>query len=103
MTIQTTKTGSEATILLQGRLDTMTAPQLEAELRQTIPGLRALTLDFAGLDYLSSAGLRVLLLAQKHMNQQGQMKLIHVNQVIMEILDVTGFTNILTIVPDDPA
>ncbi len=60
MTIQTTKTGSEATILLQGRLDTMTAPQLEAELRQTIPGLRALTLDFGGLDYLSSAGLRVL-------------------------------------------
>ena len=103
MTIQTTKTGSEATILLQGRLDTMTAPQLEAELRQTIPGLRALTLDFAGLDYLSSAGLRVLLLAQKQMNQQGQMKLIHVNQVIMEILDVTGFTNILTIVPGDPA
>ena len=97
MTIQTTKTGSEATILLQGRLDTMTAPQLEAELRQTIPGLRALTLDFGGLDYLSSAGLRVLLAAQKSMNRQGRMKLVHVGAGIMEIFEVTGFSDILTI------
>ena len=97
MTIQTTKTGSEATILLQGRLDTMTAPQLEAELRQTIPGLRALTLDFGGLDYLSSAGLRVLLSAQKQMMKQGSMKLVHVAETVMEIFEVTGFVDILTI------
>ena len=85
------------TIILEGRLDTMTSPELEAELNESLKGIKHLTFDLEKLDYLSSAGLRVILSAQKKMSKQGDMKVIHVNETIMEILEVTGFTEILTI------
>ena len=85
------------TVLLEGRLDTVTAPELEAELQASLEGVTALTLDFEALEYISSAGLRVLLSAQKRMAKEGEMKLIHVGETVMEILEVTGFSDILTI------
>ncbi len=85
------------TVALEGRLDTTTAPQLEAELKSALPEVTALVMDFEKLEYISSAGLRVLLSAQKIMNKQGEMKLIHVNDVINEIFEVTGFSDILNI------
>lgn len=97
MTITHTKNGSELTVTLEGRLDTTTAPELEADLKNEMEGLTALVFDFEKLDYISSAGLRVLLSAQKVMNKQGSMKIVHVSDVIMEIFEVTGFTGILTI------
>ena len=87
----------KAVFALEGRLDTTTAPQLEKALKGSLEGVNELTLDFAGLDYISSAGLRVLLSAQKTMGRQGSMKLVHVGEVIMEIFEVTGFSEILTI------
>lgn len=84
-------------IALEGRLDTTSAPQLESELKGALDGVKSLVLDLEGLEYISSAGLRVLLSAQKLMNKQGEMTITHVNDVIMEIFDVTGFTDILTI------
>ncbi len=89
--------GSNLTVGLSGRLDTTTAPQLEAELKSALPGVTSLVMDFEKLEYISSAGLRVLLSAQKIMNKQGEMKLIHVNEVINEIFEVTGFIDILNI------
>ena len=86
-----------AVIELEGRLDTVTAPELEKELKDSLAGLRQLTLDFEKLEYISSAGLRVLLSAQKQMSRQGGMKLIHVGEIIMEVFEVTGFSDILTI------
>ena len=97
MTIQKTANAAELTVALTGRLDTTTAPQLESELKASIEGVETLILDFAALDYLSSAGLRVLLAAQKIMNKQGKMMIRGANQNIMEIFEVTGFVNILTI------
>ena len=97
MTINKSLEGSALSIALEGRLDTTTAPELEAELKSSLDGVTALTLDFADLEYISSAGLRVLLAAQKIMSKQGSMKLIHVGDVIMEVFDVTCFTDILTI------
>ena len=97
MNINKTLNDTEMTIALEGRLDTATAPDLEKELASSLVGVTALTLDFAELAYISSAGLRVLLAAQKTMNKQGSMKLIHVGEVIMEIFEVTGFSDILTI------
>ena len=97
MTIDKKTAGSELTITLIGRLDTNTAPQLENELKVSLGGVESLTLDFAGLDYLSSAGLRVLLAAQKIMNRQGRMVVRNVNETISEIFEVTGFCDILTI------
>lgn len=97
MTIEKNLNGAELTITLTGRLDTTTAPQLEAELKASLDGVEHLALDFAGLDYLSSAGLRVLLAAQKQMNKQGDMVVRNVNETIAEIFDVTGFCDILTI------
>ena len=85
------------TVALEGRLDTTTAPDLEKLLQESLPGVTELVLDFEKLDYISSAGLRVLLAAQKIMTKQGSMKLQHVNESIMEILEVTGFVDILTI------
>lgn len=85
------------TIALDGRLDTTTAPQLEAELKDSIDGIEKLVFDFENLGYLSSAGLRVLLSAQKTMNKQGEMVITKVNETIMEIFEVTGFVDILTI------
>ena len=85
------------TLSLEGRLDTTTAPQLEAELKDALEGVTALTLDMEALEYISSAGLRVLLAAQKRMNKQGGMKIIHANETICEIFEVTGFADILTV------
>ena len=86
----------KATLTLEGRLDTSTAPQLEQEI-QELEDITCLTMDFEKLDYLSSAGLRVILMAQKKMNRCGEMILIHVNETIMEVFEVTGFIDILTI------
>ena len=97
MTIEKNQNGSELIITLTGRLDTIHAPQLEAELKASLPGIEHLVLDFDALDYLSSAGLRVLLGAQKLMNRQGDMIVRNVNETIAEIFDVTGFADILTI------
>ena len=97
MTITKTQNEAALELALSGRLDTMTAPELEKELASALNGVTELTLDFAELDYISSAGLRVLLSAQKTMNKQGSMKLKNVNEVIMEIFEVTGFSDILTI------
>jgi len=89
--------GKKLTIALTGRMDTTTAPELDAELKQSVSGIKELVLDFAGLEYLSSAGLRVLLAAQKVMNRQGSMVVKNVNETIMEIFEVTGFVDVLTI------
>lgn len=88
---------SNLTFALTGRLDTSTAPELEAVIKQSIDGVTALNIDMEALEYISSAGLRVLLSAQKIMNRQGEMKVTHVNETIMEIFEVTGFSDILTI------
>ena len=85
------------TVFLEGRLDTTTAPQLDAELKGSMGGVTALTIDVEKLEYISSAGLRVLLSAQKVMNKQGEMKVIHVTSDVMEIFEVTGFSDFLTI------
>ena len=97
MTIQKNLNGSTLNVALEGRLDTTTAPQLEAELKESMDGITELNLDFEKLEYLSSAGLRVLLAAQKVMNKQGSMVIRHVNETIHEVFEVTGFTDILTI------
>ena len=83
---------------LEGRLDTNTAPQLEAELKTSLSGITELELDFSGLEYISSAGLRVLLAAQKAMNRQGKLTIRNVNETIREVFEITGFVDILTIV-----
>ena len=97
MTITKQLNGDALTIALEGRLDTTTAPELEKALKESLDGMAALTLDLEKLDYISSAGLRVLLSAQKTMNKQGTMVVKNVNETIMEIFEVTGFTDILTI------
>ena len=84
-------------LALEGRLDTTTAPELEAALKDALDGATSLTLDLEKLEYISSAGLRVLLSAQKVMNKQGEMKVVHVGETILEIFEVTGFSEILTI------
>jgi len=88
---------SELTVSLTGQLDTTTAPELEKELKASLDGVTTLVIDMTALDYISSAGLRVLLSAQKTMNKQGEMKVVHVGDTIMEIFEVTGFSDILTI------
>ena len=93
---KTTENG-KAAFALEGRLDTVTAQELEKELKEALEGVSELTLDFEKLEYISSAGLRVLLSAQKTMNKQGEMKILNVNETIMEIFEVTGFADILTI------
>ena len=97
MTITKNQEGAALVIALEGRLDTTTSPELEKELKESLPGVSQLTLDLEKLEYISSAGLRVLLAAQKTMSAQGTMKLIHVNEIIMEIFEITGFSDILTI------
>lgn len=97
MKITKTQNGNSLCFALEGRLDTNTAPELEAAIKGSIDGVEELTIDMQGLDYLSSAGLRVLLGAQKTMNKQGNMRVTHVNDTIMEIFEVTGFADILTI------
>ncbi len=97
MTIEKVREGTELTLRLKGRLDTTTASQLETELKRSIGGIDSLILDFAELEYLSSAGLRVLLAAQKVMNKQGKMVIRNVNETISEVFEITGFTEILSI------
>ena len=97
LNIVTNSEGEKLTVKLEGRLDTTTAPELESELGKNLDGIKELTFDFTDLEYLSSAGLRVLLNTQKTMNQQGEMKLIGVNDTVKEIFEVTGFTDILTV------
>lgn len=101
MNITTTANGKELTIALEGRLDTTSAPELEKELGVKLDGVESLILEFKDLRYLSSAGLRVLLAAQKKMNaQKGSMVIKHVNEMIMEVFEVTGFLDILTVEND---
>lgn len=96
MRIENNTDGQALTLTLIGRLDSSTAPQLEAELKTSLGDHRLLTFDFSQLDYVSSAGLRVLLAAQKVMNKQGQMRLKQVNPTVMEVFDITGFSDFLT-------
>ena len=97
MTIEKKINGEETILVVSGRLDTQTAPELENMLDKVLPGLKELTFDMTDLEYISSAGLRVILKAQKAMNTQGSMKLTDVNDSIMEVFDITGFLDILTI------
>ena len=97
MTITKNQNGTTLEIALEGRLDTMTAPDLEAELNKSLGGAESLVLDLAKLDYISSAGLRVLLSAHKTMSSKGGMKVINVNEIVQEVFEVTGFSDILTI------
>ena len=97
MTIEKIANGTELMIKLAGRLDTTTAPELEAALKESYAGVEKLVLDFEALEYLSSAGLRVLLGAQKTMNKQGEMIIRNVNETNDEIFEITGFADVLTI------
>lgn len=97
MKITKTQNAATLTVALEGRLDTTTAPELEAELKVSLDDVSELIIDMENLDYISSAGLRVLLSAQKVMMKKGEMKVIHVNDTVMEIFEVTGFSDILTI------
>ena len=97
MTIEKKMNGNELVIALEGRLDTMTAPELEAELKRSLDGVESLTIDFSKLDYISSAGLRVILTAHKTMSSRNGMKVTHVNEIVQEVFDVTGFADILTV------
>ena len=97
MTINKTQNGTQLTISVEGRLDTVTAPQLEAELKTSLDGIEKLVFDISELEYVSSAGLRVLLSAQKTMNKQGSMTVKGANEAIMEIFEVTGFVDLLDI------
>lgn len=89
--------GQTLTISLEGRLDTTTVPELEAVIRDSLDNVTELILDLSALDYLSSAGLRVLLSAQKQMNRKGKMVVRHVCETVMEVFNMTGFSDILTI------
>ncbi len=97
MTITKQQNGTALTLALEGRLDTVTSPELEAELKNSLNGVDSLILDFSKLDYISSAGLRVLLSAHKQMRGKDGMKVINVNEIVQEVFDVTGFADILTI------
>lgn len=97
MTIEKNLADTQLTLTLNGRLDTTTAPQLEAALKHSISGVQTLIFDFAEVAYISSAGLRVLLSAQKVMNKQGTMVLRNVNEAVLEVFEITGFCDILTI------
>lgn len=97
MTITKTKEGQNLTLALNGRLDTVTSPQLDTELKEELDTTTALVFDFAELQYISSAGLRVLLSAQKVMNTKGTMVIKNVCDDIMEVFEITGFSDILTI------
>ena len=97
MTIEKKQNGSSLTIAVQGRLDTTTAPDLEKEIKSSLDGVTELIIDFEKLDYISSAGLRVLLSAHKTMNKRGGMKVVNVNEIVSEVFEVTGFSDILNI------
>ena len=95
--IQTQKANTDVTLALSGRIDTTTAPQLEEALDAALTDARALIFDFSQVEYISSAGLRVILKAQKAMKTRGTMKLTHVNDAVMEVFDITGFLDFLTV------
>lgn len=98
LTINMNRDGDALTVALEGRLDTTTAPKLESEIRPVLKdGVTELTFDMQALDYVSSAGLRVLLSAQKIMNRQGEMTVRNVNDDVMEVFEVTGFVDLLNI------
>lgn len=97
LNITKNKEGNDLTLKLEGRLDTTTAPQLETEVKENIDGVENLAFDFTDLQYISSAGLRVLLASQKIMNKQGSMAVKNCSAEILEIFEVTGFADILTI------
>lgn len=96
MDIKREKNGAEMMVAVSGRIDTNTSPELEAEVKPYLDGVEKLTIDFHQVNYISSAGLRVLLSLQKMMNQQGEMKITGVNALVEEIFEVTGFSDILT-------
>jgi len=97
MNIKKTQNGNKLTVALEGRLDTVSSPELEADLKNSLDGITDLVFDISELEYISSAGLRVLLSTQKIMNKQGEMSITGANEAIMEIFDVTGFVDILNI------
>ncbi len=97
MTIEKKREGTKLEVFLEGRLDTITSPELEAELKEATEGITELIFDFEKLEYISSAGLRVLLMEQKLMSKQGKMAIRNINKVIEEVFRVTGFASILTI------
>lgn len=97
MTINTNKDGEKLTVIPEGRIDTVTAPEFSKAIDDNIEGAKDLVIDFEKLEYISSAGLRVLLTTQKTMSKVGSMKLIHVSDVIMDVFNITGFVDILTI------
>ena len=97
MTIEKKTDGSAYTLALEGRLDTISAPEFEAALKQVLEDAQTLTLDFSKLEYISSAGLRMLLVAQKAMAPKGGMKVTHVNEMVNEVFEITGFSDVLTV------
>ena len=97
MTIEIKRKAEEIVLQVAGRLDTTTAPALDKAIMENLNGIKSLILDFKGLEYISSAGLRVLLSAQKKMKQIGTMKLINVCEEVMEVFEITGFADILVI------
>lgn len=97
MEIKKVMDAGKLTLVLNGRLDTVTSPKLDAEVKSIGSKVKELVFDMTDLEYISSAGLRVLLSAQKLMNKQGEMKITHANSTIMDIFEVTGFDGILTI------
>ena len=98
MTLNRNRNENTLTVVVEGRLDTTTAPQLEAELKESLQGITTLVIDMSALQYISSAGLRVLLSAQKVMNKQGEMKVAGASETIMEIFEVTGFNDIFNFI-----
>lgn len=97
MTINVNKDGEKLVLSPEGRIDTVTAPEFSKVIDENIEGVKELVIDFEKLEYISSAGLRVLLTTQKNMSKVGSMKLIHVSDVIMDVFNITGFVDILTI------
>jgi len=97
MTIEMKKEAKKLTLKIAGRLDTTSAPEMEKAVKENIGGIEELVIDLGQLEYISSAGLRVLLSAQKTMNTQGSMKVVNVSDTIMEIFEITGFNEIMTI------
>ena len=97
MNIIKNKDNTTMTIAVEGRLETTTAPELEAVVKSELEGVTDLTFDFANLEYISSAGLRVILTAQKTMNKQGSMKITGANEIVREIFDITGFSSIMNL------
>lgn len=97
MTINMINDGKKATFQLEGRLDTVTAPDLDKEFNDNVDSFEDVVFDFSQLAYISSAGLRVLLSAQKTMNKKGSMKIVNASEEVKEVFEITGFSDIMTI------